>query len=165
MRRRGRTVPETASPFPVYIAHATDGRARLRAVGKPSDDAWHSALDALAVLPGITRTLARPNTGSLIIEADLAEAALRELLETADFLHLKPKPPVPPLGMALQLGVLQTDEQVRKGTFGQLNLHTALGAILLVAAVVQLGRGRVFGPTATLLVNALALLESGSRPR
>lgn len=156
---------ETAAPFPVYVAHATDGRARLRVVGKPSEDAWHSVQDALAVQPGVTRTLARPNTGSLIIEADLAEDALRRLLETAAFLKLGPKPPVPPLGMALQLGVLQTDEQVRKRTFGQLNLHTALGAILLVAAVVQLSRGRVFGPTATLLVNALALLETGSRPR
>jgi hypothetical protein len=162
---RGRTVPDTSLSIPAYLAHVTHGRARLRTTGKLPQEELRILLDAMAGLPGVTRTVARPNTMSVIVEANLSRDQLRSTLEDADFLRLRPKPPAPPLGAALQLGVLQTDAQVRKRTFGQLNLHTALGAILLVAAIVQLGRGRVFGPTATLLVNALALLESGSRTR
>jgi len=158
-------MPETADasappPVAVHLVHATDGRARLKLTGKVPRDRLEEICDEIARLPGITRTLARPNTGSLIVEARLKEAALKDILKGCETLRILPQLPPPPLGAALRFGLLRTDEEVVKRTHGQLSLHTALGGLLLIAAVVQLARGRIAGPAATLLINALALLEN-----
>jgi hypothetical protein len=157
-------MPEEAAaappPVSVQIAHTTDGRARLRLTRRISRERLEDLCENIAALPGVTRTLARPNTGSIIVEARLKKAALSTLLKDCDALKIRPPLPHPPLGAALRFGLLRTDEEILKKTHGEFSLHTALGALLLIAAVIQLGRGRIVGPAATLLINALALLEN-----
>jgi len=157
-------MPEEAGAAPppvgVFLAHATDGRARLRLARRISRARLEDLCETIAALPGVTRTLARPNTGSVIVEAQLKKAALSALLKGCDALRITPQMPHPPLGAALRFGLLRTDEEILKKTHGEFSLHTALGGLLLIAAVVQLARGRIVGPAATLLINALALLEN-----
>ncbi len=144
----------------VQLAHVTDGRARMRLTGRIPSEKLSEICGHLARLPGITRSLARPNTGSLIVESSMKKEALGDLLKSCDAIRIVPRVPSPPLGTALRFGLVRTDSEVFRRTGGQLNLHTALGALLMIAAVIQIARGRFVGPAATLLVNALALLES-----
>ncbi|GGB38114.1 hypothetical protein GCM10011316_07720 [Roseibium aquae] len=154
-----------SKPIKVHLVHSTDGRARLRLVRPVTRARLEDVCEALARMPGVTRSLARPNTGSLIVEADLKKNALADLLAACSAIKIVPKMPSPPLGASLQFGLLRADQAITQRSGGQLNLHTALGALLLVLSIVQLARGRIVGPAATLLVNALSLLENGGPNR
>ena len=79
---------EAAEGPEVYIAHATEGRARLRAVAKLTAEALTGVADRLAALPGVTRVVVRPNTGSLIVEAKMTAEALCALLESSEAVRI-----------------------------------------------------------------------------
>ncbi|MBN9669301.1 hypothetical protein [Roseibium aggregatum] len=144
----------------VHLAHATDGRARLRLTGRISPEHLAGLCERLAHLPGVTRCLGRPNTGSLIVEARLKKAELTAMLKESGIVEFVPHGAMPPMGLALRFGLLRTDQEIASRSGGQFSLHTAFATILLIGAAVQLARGRIAGPALTLLFNALSLLET-----
>jgi hypothetical protein len=142
-------------------AHVTRGRARLR-VEKPAGRAEMAALaERLAAVPRVVRVVARPNTGSVILQTDgAAEPVLQAIAEQGIARVLPPLVP-PPLRQAAQLGMLQLDAAVKKRTEGSLDGRTALAILLLLAAAVQFARGQVAGPATNLAAQALSLLDPG----
>lgn len=157
--------PSDAPPVPVHRAQVLRRRARLRVAEDTDRAALLELADRLAAVAGVDRVLARPATGSLILETHhdaaevLAEMEARGLVATAR----APKPP--PVGQLVQLGLLQADMGVKQQTEGALDLRTALGLLLAGGAVVQLMRGRVAGPATTLAMAAFALLDPEKRGR
>ncbi|MBK1635769.1 hypothetical protein [Rhodovulum adriaticum] len=157
-------MPDTGSaepaPLPVQVAHVTSRRARLR-VETPLDAAAMQALaQRLATAPGVERILARPMTGSVIVETRLPAADVLAEMEAAHLIRRQPPVARPPVRQTVQLGLAQADFQIRKGTEAALDLKTAIALLLLVAALMQLARGRIAGPATTLALGALSLLNA-----
>jgi hypothetical protein len=155
--------PDAPAPVRVRIGHLTAGRARLRLDRPLERPALEALSDRLADCPGVRRVVARPNTGSVIIEAAKGEAALRKLIEGLDFLKVLPPPKAVPIGQMAKLGEMMLDKKIRDRTEGALDLRATLALILFLAAAVQVFRGQVAGPATTLLVAALYLMEE-SKP-
>jgi hypothetical protein len=141
------------------IVHAADGRVRLRP-SKPLDASALTGLaDLIAGLPKVQRVLARPATGSLIIETDGPAQPLFDLIAAQGIAKVRPKPSPPPLGQVARFGLMRADAAVQGATDGALDLNGAMAFLLMGGAVVQLLRGQVAGPATTLAVAALAMLD------
>ena len=143
----------------VYIAHATEGRARLRATGALGVETLTGIADQLAALPGVTRVVVRPNTGSLIVEAALQAEALCMLIETSGAVRIVAPAKPPQVGKVVKLGFFKLDHEIRAHSDDALSLRSALALLLFAGAFIQLVRGNVAGPATALLVSALSLIE------
>ena len=161
--RRKAPAPAPA-PVEMRLAHLCAGRARLRLAGPAGEDAFRRLADALALGPRVSRVLARPATGSVIVEATADAETLRTWLETEPALKLlPPAPPPPPADQVARLGLMRLDAGLRARTEGVLGYRAALAGLLLVAAAIQLRRGQIAGPATTLLMSALALIDANGR--
>lgn len=147
----------------VRLAHVTRGRARLRLAQRLDRDGMLALADRLGALPGAMRVLVRPNTGSVIVEANRDEAALREALEGSDAIVLLPAEKPMKVGQAAQFGILKLDYEIRHGTDDALDFRSAIGVLLLTGAAIQLARGNVAGPATTLFLSALSFFDSRSK--
>lgn len=146
-------------PVRVRIAHVTDGRARLRLAGSLDRAALGDLADALAGLPRVRRVLARPNTGSLIVEADATADALRAALDGCEAIRILPPEPPIQVDRAAQAGLMKLDLAIRGRTENALDVRSAIAVLLIGGAAVQLLRGRIAGPATTLFLAGLSYLE------
>jgi len=151
-----------ADPVALERVHMIARRARLRAQGLERE-ALAALADRLAALPGVARALVRPSTGSVIIESlEPVEQVLERAIE-AGIARIREPAPRPPVGLVVQTGLARADLGVKNRTHGALDLETSVALVLLAGAIIQLSRGRIAGPAATLAMNALTLLELNKR--
>ena len=151
----------TPDPVALEIRHAVPGRARLRPA-RPMDAGALKALgDAVSMVPGLTRVLVRPNTGSLILQFAGPPEALFTAITAQGIATIRPAAPPPPIGQVAQLGLIRADMVLKDGTRNTLDLNSTMALILLIAAMVQIGRGQIAGPATTLAMAALNMLDRG----
>lgn len=146
------------APVRARLAHLCRGRARLRLTGKPSPTKLERLAEAVSAAPGARRVLARPATGSVILEADAPAEALRAFLEQAQGVRLERPAAPPPVGQVARFGMMRMDREIRGRTAGSLDFRTTLALLLAAGAAVQLARGQVAGPATTLMMGALSLI-------
>lgn len=150
-------------PRKAHVAHLSKRRLRLRIEGdRIGGEASQALADRLMSVQGVAHVVLRPNTGSLIIETLTEAAEVLEALKTHSALKIVATPKPPPLGQVMQLGLMKADMQIGQKTDGTLDLRTAIALLLIIAAIVQFGRGKVAGPTSTLLMSAFALLDKNA---
>lgn len=145
----------------VFRTHLLRHRARLRVAAPLDRAALVELAEILAAVPGIDRVLARPATGSLIVETHRPAAEVLDDMEDRHLIRSVKPPPRPPVRQSVQLGLAKADLGLRQRTDQALDIRTALGLLLLTGAILQLARGRVAGPATTLAIAALSLLSNG----
>lgn len=151
-----------AKPTALQIAHQAKGRIRFRLRESLPRDALTALITRISEIPGVIHVVARPNTGSVIIELDGDGEAVLERIKADEIGVVLPHVPPPPLGQLAQFGMMKMDAELGKRTDGMLDFRTALAAILIVIALGQLMRGNLAGPTTTLLMSAFSLLDKTS---
>jgi hypothetical protein len=153
-----------ARPPLLRRVHASARRVRLRFDGAvPEGAALAGFADRLASVEGVLRARVRPNTGSVILDLAQPPKAVLQSVAEAGIARIGDPPKPVPVGQAIQLGLLQADATVGARTSGALDLRTALGLFMLMAALVQLSRGRIAGPATTLFMSAWSLLAVAKR--
>ena len=150
-------------PLRVRLAHVTDGRARLRIAERLEPAAYAELADRFAAEPLVERVVVRPNTGSVILEAQADKGVLEDSLKACAWLTILPPAHTPPVGQVAQFGLFKLDSEIRNRTHETLDFRSALAMLLFTAAIFQASRGRIAGPATTLAVSALAILEK-SKP-
>jgi len=148
----------------VHRVHALDRRARLRVASPMERPELVELAERLAAVAGVERVLARPATGSLIVETDRPVSDVLDEMVAVQLIAVVPAPHRPPVRQAVQIGLARADLGLQQRTDKALDLRTALGLLLLAGALVQLARGRIAAPATTLAIAALALLET-DRPK
>jgi hypothetical protein len=116
-------------------------------------------VEQIAGVSGIDRVIARPSTGSVILFSQGPVEEIVEALSTRIGVKVRPQRAPPPVGQALQFGLVKLDADVLRTTDKSLDLRALLALLLLFAAVVQLARGRIAGPATTLAMTAFLLLD------
>jgi hypothetical protein len=152
------------APTAIFLVHEAPGRVRFRVRDPVSPQTMKTLVERVAAL-GPRRVVGRPNTGSLIVETDEAAPALLAMLVDAGVAKAVKPPVPPPVRQTAMLGVMQADRVISDRTDGTLDLRSAMAVVFLGAAVYQLTRGRVFGPAATMLGMAFAMVESSAGRR
>jgi len=147
----------------IEVHHAVAGRLRLRPVLPMEAGALRALADGIAALWGIRRVVSRPATSSLIVEFDGPAAPMIEAIGASGLARLRDRSPPPPISMVAKLALLQAETRVKGATDSTLDLYTLLGLMLLMGAVVQVGRGRIASPATSLAVAALAMLDRSGR--
>ncbi|WP_139307518.1 hypothetical protein [Rhodovulum sp. ES.010] len=150
-----------APPVRLVRAHLAARRARLRPEAEIGRTALVELANTFAGIAGIDRVLARPSTGSLIVETHRPATEVLAEMEACDLVRLVPAPQPPPLRQQVQTGIARADSGLKSRTGEALDLRTAIGLALLAAAILQLARGRVAGPFTTLALAALSMLDNG----
>ena len=141
------------------VVHATEGRYRLRVSRRMDAGETEELVEQIAGVSGIDRVIARPGTGSVIV---FSQGPVEEMVETLSAvigIKVRPQRKPPPVGQALQFGLMKLDADVLRTTDKSLDLRALLALLLLFAAVVQLARGRIAGPATTLAMTAFSLLD------
>jgi hypothetical protein len=144
------------------LAHATRGRIRLLVAALRKDVEGMSALvDRLADTPAVARVRGRPATGSVVLDFDGEPDRIIEALSGSGVVTLTIPEPGEAVSFrdAARSGVAMADAEIRKQTNGMFDAGSALAAAFVVAAGAQLVRGRLFGPTTTLLLGAVSILS------
>jgi len=150
-------------PVEVRLAHASDGRVRLRLARRLDRDALSALADHLTSASDVRRVRVRPNTDSVIVEGiGPGTEILRRLERQGVVAVLAPEPP-PQFGPLARLGIMRIDMELKDRTEGVLDFRSSLALVLLGGAVIQLVRGQVAGPATTLVVSALSLLEQSRK--
>jgi hypothetical protein len=150
---------EAPAAVPVHRAHVLARRARLRPAAPMEREALVALAESLAAVAGVDRVLARPTTGSLIVETHHDAAEVLAEMEAQGLIRTRRAPSPPPVGQVARLGLLQADMGVKRRTGNALDLRTAMALALAAGAVLQLARGRVAGPATTLAMAAFSLLD------
>jgi hypothetical protein len=157
--------PADPAPHRAWLAHKSRHRLRLR-LEKPEigGAAAQKLADALASVEGVAHVVFRPNTGSVIVETLTDADEVLDRVQAHSALKVKAAPKSPPVGQAIQLGMMKADLGLGQRTGGALDLRTSLALLLAVGALLQLSRGRIAGPATTLAMSAFALLDKGASP-
>lgn len=152
-----------AESLPVSLerVHVTSGRARFRARKDLDRAVFGELANRIAAIPGITRVVTRPNTGSVIVYFEGAPGQVLDRLGPAAGVRIRRAPRPPPAGQALQFGLMKLDMDVRSKTEDTVNLRTLIALLLLFTAIIQLSRGQLVAPASTLAFNAFQLLDPG----
>lgn len=154
-----------------YVAHQLAGRIRVRIPGRRYDLPFFEQLNQrLRDLPDVETVEVNPSTGSILIRA--ADAALVTQRAVEEKLFTLIEPPNRPHDEE-RLGAAQTSSLIERGrrtlrtvdrgvariTGGRESLQSLVLAGLLGGGLVQLARGRVLAPAATLFWYAGGLLR------
>jgi len=115
--------------------------------------------DAIATVPGLTRVLVRPNTGSMILKFAGHPDALFTAITAQGLATIRHPAPPPPIGQVARLGMMRADMALKNRTRNTLDLNSTMALLLFAAAVVQIGRGQIAGPATTLATAALSMLD------
>lgn len=154
------TPSEGGERYRAHLAHRSRRRLRLRIeADRLEPGAARDLADRLASVHGVARAVVRPNTRSLILDTHIEAGEVLAELGRSSVIGISAPPKPPPVGQMIQLGLLKADMGLGRRTDDALDLRTALALLLLVAAVLQLGRGRIAGPATTLAMSAFALLD------
>ena len=152
-----------ARPVAMQIAHSTKGRIRFRLAESLSRDAITMLITRIAEVSDVARVVARPNTGSVIVEVKGDAEPVIERLKANGVAVIMPHIPLPPLAQMARFGMMRMDAAIGKRTDGMFDVRTALATILILLAITQLSRGKIAGPATTLLMSAFALLDKSEK--
>lgn len=143
-----------------HLSHSLPDRCRLHIAERKGDAAYFAAVErALAAHAPVTRVESNPLTASLLIYHNGAQAdLLRFAAEQQLFQLAAPLPGQAQVLTAAGDQLDRADQMVRRLTQGAFDLQALLFVGLLGAAVIQLFRGRVLAPAATLLSYAATIL-------
>lgn len=144
----------------VSLVHAVPGRLRFLApefTGKA--EAMEAFLETIADVPGLVRVVGRPATGALILEyeGDIAEL-IPSLIERSGMTFARKASP-PPLSQKLRFALVLIDQKLAARSDGALDVRTGAALLLGGLAVFQASQGCLFGPSTTLLISAIALMD------
>jgi hypothetical protein len=128
------------------IVHTAAGRVRLRPSKPLPAPALTRLANMIAGLPAVQRVLARPATGSLIIETDGPAQPLFDLIAAKGIAEVRPQPLPLPLGQVARFGLLRADVAVQSATDGALDLNGAMAFLFLGGAETVLGVTDKFQP-------------------
>ncbi|SEQ26796.1 hypothetical protein [Thalassovita taeanensis] len=146
-------------PVALEELHVIDGRARLRPAMSLEPDALKALADRIAAVPAVRRVLARPATGSLIVEFDGPAAPVFEEIGAQEIARIRPQPAPPPITQVARFGLMRADMNLKNATDGTLDLNSTVALLLFMGAAVQVARGQIAGPATTLVMAALAMLD------
>lgn len=155
--------PPDRRPLRVHEMHAMPGRLRLRVLSAIDRADAGGLADRVAACACVTRVQVRPGTGSIIVEGGVPAADLRAALEAAGLVQVVPLAPAIPVAVAAKMGMDRLDRTIAERTDGALDHRSALALLLFAGAAIQLYRGHIAGPAATLLMAALSLIEPPKR--
>jgi len=143
-----------------HLSHSLPDRFRLHIAERKGDGAYFAAVEtALAAYAPVTRVETNPLTASLLIYHNGAQADLLRFAAEQQLFQLAAEFPVQAQVLSAAGDQLdQADQMVRRLTQGAFDLQALLFVGLLGAAVIQLFRGRVLAPAATLLSYAATIL-------
>ena len=152
-------------PVNVTVAHEIPGRLRLRVKDALDRAGYERLVDRVAATALASRVVARPNTGSLIVEGRPPGEPLLTQLQSRGVLAVTATPAqsAPPIDQLAQLGMARLDHEIGSRTSGALNFHSALAVALMLGAAYQASRGRIAGPATTLFISALSLIDKSRR--
>lgn len=156
------------------VVHCTTGRLRLKIPEKRGDHGFFASVERrLSGWDSVRRIETNPLTGSLLVhftepealfaenslKNDLFRVAVEDLAENllGDLLG-EAAPAVPLVERAMQQ-MRELDQALRSGSGGGADIRTIAFLALLGAGLVQLIRGQVSAPAATLLWYAGAILR------
>ena len=111
---------------------------------------------------GLARVL-EGRSDLLILDLALPSEITLGALRDSGLVRLEDPPKPPPVGQVIELGLMQADSKISQQTQGALDLRTSLGLVLAAGAILQLVRGRVAGPAATLGMAAYSLLARSGK--
>jgi hypothetical protein len=155
------------------VWHRIEGRARIRVPERRGDAAYFSAVrEALFDCEAVERCEVNPATASVLIEHEGPFEVVAGHAEQAQLFRLAQlTPAIVPGRVHAQHNLRRLDDELTRASGGEVDLATLIFAALLVMAGVQLLRGQVLAPAATLVWYALATLrflappeEGGSSP-
>ena len=150
------------APVKLQLLHSTRKRARLRIDSRFAPEELSDLANRLASVPGVLHAQIRPNTGSVILDGHTDINEVLEKVADRKIAVIGKPPNKPPVDQVLQMGLLRADVGVKKQTGDVLDLRTLMSLVLIGAAIVQLGRGRIAGPATTLALGALSLIDKKS---
>ena len=139
--------------------HTVAGRLRLRVNRRMDAREMEDLVEQIAAVSGIDRVIARPGTGSVILFSTVPVEDIVTALSAGLGIKVRPQSKPPPVGQALQFGLMKFDADLQRTTDKSLDLRALLALLLLFAAIVQAARGRIAGPATTLAMTAFTLLD------
>lgn len=150
-----------------YVVHAMPGRVRVRVPDRKGDTAFlDSIASRLAEIPSVTSVAANPVTGSVLMHftGDIQALAMRAmmLLDRVQ-LELSP-PPARPVLERVRDELAGFDATMRELTGGEMDARAMAFAGILLLSAVQLFRGNVLSPAATMLWYAADLARQWRSP-
>ncbi len=143
-----------------YLSHAVPGRTRWRIPAKKADSAYFRDLERrLGAMPDVIRVEAHPRTASVVVRHHGEASALARRAEQEElFTQLGREPSARAMRDDWNDRIERAERWMTRSTGGRLDLPMALALLLAASASVQLLRGRVAPPAATLAWYALNCL-------
>lgn len=136
-------------PPTAYVVHAMPGRVRVRVPHRKGDAAFFDGMASrLAEIPAVTAVVTNPLTGSVLVHftGDIEALAISAMA----LLELSP-PPAQPIMQRVRGEVANVDMTIRRLTNGELDARSVMFCGLLAFSAVQLLRGNILAPAATML--------------
>ncbi len=150
-----------------YVVHAIPGRVRVRVPDRKGDAAFFDSIASrLAELPLVTSVTTNPVTGSVLVRftGDIEALAMRAMM-LLDQVQLELSPtPAQPVLKRLRDELAGFDATVRELTGGEMDTHAMAFAGMLALSAVQLFRGNILAPAATMLWYAADLARQWRPP-
>jgi hypothetical protein len=152
-----------------YLVHATRQRTRLRIPDERGNEKYFErAARLLSEEDGVTGAQGNPLTASLLLRhgGPLSAETLGRWGAAHGLFDRVERfwPRTRPLARASQARVRTLDERLRTLSSERLDLRTAAGVVLAMAAIVQAGRGQILAPATSLLwyaIEALGVMPPG----
>jgi Heavy metal associated domain 2 len=162
-------LPESNLPR-ARVCHFASGRLRVKIPEKRRDEVFFETVrESLAAWDSVERVAVNPLTASVLVEfsnigALFAENTLKNDLFAVDYDALEAAGETPPaLTEQAARAFIQADAAVRRRTSGGADLRSAVFMFLLSAGVIQVLRGNVVAPAATLFWYAGDMLRVWDR--
>lgn len=152
-------------PARARVAHRLPGRVRLKIPERRGDAAFFAELgQVLADCPLVEAVRPSPAMASLVVHHRGSDSAVTDFVAASGLLRFEEAGPTPAMDALLaQGGAL--DKSVRRLTDGTADLSTVAVVSLVIAAGVQVMRGNVLAPAATLLWYAVSIALLGRTAR
>ena len=149
------------------VCHLTNGRLRVKIPEKRRDEAFFATIrERLASWSSVRAVEVNPLTASVLVHfsdvgALFAENALRNDLFSVNFDELEAEHERPRQALTdwAKQRWAKADERLRQLSGGNADLRSAAFLVAVIGAVVQLLRGQIAPPAATLLWDAGEMLQ------
>lgn len=147
-----------------YLVHRIPGRARLRVPARRNDLAFFNGLAAtLASCEGVRGVEVNPRAASVLITHSGGLGPILERAQSGGLAILADAGVAePPLAGQLHAQFRDLGARLARASGGQVDLATAAALFFLLTGLVQLARGQVLAPAATLFIYASDLLSAAS---
>jgi hypothetical protein len=159
---------ETMTATRASVVHQTEGRVRLHVpslMGQPAEG--RRLAEAVSGVAGVSKVDARPTTGSVVVFHHGAWEEIAATLAAAAGMIITPYEPAPVSqanAMDASSAFIDAFDAGARRAFGGRTDASELAFLGLVAAgAVQIARGEIFGPGATLFAQALTLMAARRR--